>query len=130
MITLERRIVRGQAQEGGYRRLSVVGGKPRQVRTELVKSGRPQGERRPLLAFAHLSDLHVMDHQSPGRVELLDRYADPDSPIRGRVGMVGSYRPQELFTYHFTATGLRLPWFAVHGNHDNQVKAPSPPTGR
>ena len=100
MITLERRIVRGQAREGGYRRLGVVGGEPRQVRTELVGSGRPPGERRPLLAFAHLSDLHVMDHQSPGRVELLDRYADPDSPIRDRVGMVGSYRPQELFTYH------------------------------
>ena len=40
-----------------------------------------------------------MDHQSPGRAELLDRYSDPDSPIRDEVGIVGSYRAQELFTY-------------------------------
>lgn len=40
-----------------------------------------------------------MDHQSPGRAELLDRYSDPDSPLRPVVGIVGSYRAQELFTF-------------------------------
>jgi metallophosphoesterase (TIGR03767 family) len=107
VTTLERRVLRGQPGDGGYRRLRLVDGEPRQLRTELVGSGRPPGERRTLLAFAHLSDLHVLDHQSPGRVELLDRYADPDSPIRDRVGMVGSYRPQELFTYHVVEAMVR-----------------------
>jgi metallophosphoesterase (TIGR03767 family) len=41
----------------------------------------------------------VMDHQSPGRVELLDRFSDPDSPLRPRIGIIGTYRAQELFTF-------------------------------
>jgi metallophosphoesterase (TIGR03767 family) len=53
-----------------------------------------------MLALAHLSDTHVMDHQSPGRAELVDRFSDPDSPLRGTVGVIGTYRPQELFTFH------------------------------
>jgi metallophosphoesterase (TIGR03767 family) len=53
-----------------------------------------------LLAFAQLSDLHVMDHQSPARIEYLDRYGDPDSAHRDRLGIIGTYRPQELFTAH------------------------------
>jgi metallophosphoesterase (TIGR03767 family) len=40
----------------------------------------------------------VCDSQSPGRVEFLDRYADPDSPLRGQVDEVGTYRPQEILT--------------------------------
>jgi metallophosphoesterase (TIGR03767 family) len=40
-----------------------------------------------------------MDHQSPARVELLDRCSDPDSPLRAEVGIIGTYRAQELFTF-------------------------------
>ena len=56
------------------------------------------GDRRVLVAFAQMSDLHVMDHQSPARIEYLDRYGDPDSAHRERLGIIGTYRPQELFT--------------------------------
>ena len=52
----------------------------------------------PLLTVAHLSDLHVCDHQSPARIEFLDRWADPDSPILEHLGEVGTYRAQELMT--------------------------------
>ncbi len=55
-------------------------------------------QRRVLLAFAQLSDLHVMDHQSPARIEYLDRYGDPNSAHRERLGIIGTYRPQEFFT--------------------------------
>ena len=41
-----------------------------------------------------------MDHQSPARVELLDRFADPDLAPVGQDRTVGTYRPQELFTHH------------------------------
>ena len=59
-----------------------------------------EARRRVLVAFAQLSDLHVMDHQSPARIEYLDRYGDPDSAHRERLGIIGTYRPQELFTAH------------------------------
>jgi metallophosphoesterase (TIGR03767 family) len=53
---------------------------------------------RPVLVFAQLSDTHVMDSQSPARVELLDRFADPDQLPPGDGRIVGTYRAQELFT--------------------------------
>jgi len=64
-------------------------------RTELA--GGPGGGA-PLLTIAHLSDLHVCDHQSPARVEFLDRWADPDSPLLEQLGEVGTYRAQDLLT--------------------------------
>ena len=57
--------------------------------------------------MAHLSDTHVMDHQSPGRAELVDRFSDPDSPLRPAVGIIGTYRAQELFTYQVAEAMIR-----------------------
>lgn len=52
-----------------------------------------------LLAIAHLSDTHVMDAQSPARVEYLDRYLHPDVALPPAGGDEGrTYRPQELLT--------------------------------
>ncbi|GAA4398203.1 TIGR03767 family metallophosphoesterase [Tsukamurella soli] len=75
------------------------------VRRELAPGSpvtvRPAGE--TLLCAVHLSDLHVCDTQSPGRLELLDRFGDPDHPAHERVGHVGSYRPQEILTTQVAA---------------------------
>ena len=54
----------------------------------------------PLLVVHHLSDLHVCDAQSPIRPEFLDRWADPDSPIREQVGTIGTYRPHSMLSPH------------------------------
>jgi len=55
---------------------------------------------KPLLVMHHLSDLHVCDAQSPLRPEFLDRWADPDSPIRDAVGTIGCYRPHAMLSPH------------------------------
>jgi hypothetical protein len=102
MSTAERRLVPGEPEAGGYRRLVPADGEQHVVRDELASGSLPAGwarAARPLLVIAHLSDTHVMDHQSPGRVELLDRFSDPDSPLRPQIGIIGTYRAQELFTY-------------------------------
>ena len=53
-----------------------------------------------MMLLHHLSDLHVCDSQSPIRPEFLDRWADPDSPIRDAVGTIGCYRPQAMLSPH------------------------------
>jgi metallophosphoesterase (TIGR03767 family) len=70
------------------------------VRTDLGATAAPGREdcRTPLLAFAQFSDVHVVDHQSPARVEWLDRFEDPND-----LGLVpgllsSSYRPQEILS--------------------------------
>ncbi len=84
----------------GYRRLRPGVGWPHVVRADLAA---PRGDgdgdhREVLLTIAHLSDLHVCDSQSPARVEFMDRWADPDSPILELVGEVGTYRAQDMLT--------------------------------
>ena len=44
---------------------------------------------RPLAGFKHVSDIHVLDEESPGRVEFLDACSSAFS---------GAYRPQESMT--------------------------------
>ena len=108
--TDRRRLVPGEAGPGGYRTLTPEDGEPHAGRDELAgRTLRAAWRRsaRPLLVIAQLSDTHVMDHQSPGRAELLDRYSDPDSPLRAAVGIVGTYRPQELFTFQVAEAMVR-----------------------
>jgi len=59
------------------------------------------------MTIAHLSDTHVMDDQSPGRAEMLDRFSDPDSPLRSAVGIIGCYRPQEILTFQVADAMVR-----------------------
>jgi metallophosphoesterase (TIGR03767 family) len=75
---------------GPYRRLGDGPGEPIAVRSDLSvpKAGR-EDRREALVAFVHLTDQHLIDAQSPGRVEFLD----PDDPL-----FQSAYRPQELLT--------------------------------
>ena len=78
MTTLQRTIGGGPPGAGGYRALVPDAGEPHRHRCDLADPPERPGE--ALLTVAHLSDLHLCDAQSPARVELLDRWADPDSP--------------------------------------------------
>ncbi len=96
--TLRATIVRGDPDPLGWRALQSAPGQPHVVREDLGPVPDPSTAR-AVLALAHLSDLHVMDAQSPARLEHLDRMADPDSPVRDRFPTVGTYRAHETLSH-------------------------------
>lgn len=71
----------------GDNRLEPAPGEPHIVRTELgtPSSTRPRTRER-LLFFGQMTDTHVVDEESPLRVEFLDRFGGP---------FTSAYRPQE-----------------------------------
>ncbi len=95
--TLASTVRRGARLSGGYTRLVAGPGEPHVLREDLgakALRGR-EGRRRSLLAFAHLTDIHVVDAQSPARVEYTDRYNDgPGSPLI----FSAAYRAHEMLT--------------------------------
>ncbi len=99
--TLEAVLERGTPGAGGYAPVVRRAGEPHVVRTDLgAPAGRKRAaRRRGVVAFAHLTDSHVVDAQSPMRVEWMDRYDDQDQSGDPTTGLVSSaYRPQELLT--------------------------------
>jgi len=100
VTTLNRTYGRSAPNGKGYSTIVELAGEPHHVRTELAaaQAGRA-ATRQPLLAFAHMSDVHVVDHQSPMRLEWIDRFEDPGAlPTLGLFN--GAYRPQEPLTAH------------------------------
>ena len=107
--TLRARLGTGTPNARGYSNVVALDGELHLVRTTLgVPAQEGRAERRePLLTFVQLSDTHVMDVQSPLRLEFLDRYnddyADGDRPPEGS----GRYRPQELLNAHVVESMVR-----------------------
>ncbi|MBC7373112.1 MAG: TIGR03767 family metallophosphoesterase [Frankiales bacterium] len=98
--TLDSTVVRGAAlNAAGYVGVTGGPGEPHVVRDGLgVKAQRGrEGRRTGLLSFSHLTDIHVIDAQSPARVEFLDRY---DDDPRTRTLFSSAYRPQEMLMPH------------------------------
>lgn len=120
--TLAKTYAPGAPNANGYSKIVELDGEPHVVREDLGITADPDREscRTPLLAFAQFSDIHVVDHQSPGRVEWLDRFEDPND-----LGIVpgllsSSYRPWEMLSAHVADAMVK----AV-----NAVKDAAPVTG-
>jgi metallophosphoesterase (TIGR03767 family) len=109
--TLQQTLVKSKKKgKGGYRKIVVGPGEPHLVRRELVrgaKKSQPRGARRGLLAMGQLTDMHLLDAQSPARTEFLDRYDDPGSPYAVVLPFQGAYRPQEMLTAHVADATIR-----------------------
>lgn len=99
---------RGPAGAGGYRRVVRGPGEPHLVRTDLggTPSAGRAARRKALIAFAQLSDVHIVDAQSPMRVEWTDRLDDPSSlPTSGL--FASAYRPHEMLSGHVADAMVR-----------------------
>jgi len=92
---------KGPAGTGGYRPVVAASGEPHVVRTDLGAPANPgrEGSRTEVVSFAHLTDVHIIDAQSPMRVEYVDRFEDKYSDSDPVIGLLtSSYRPQEMLT--------------------------------
>jgi len=111
--TLERTLLRGSPGAGGYRRIVAGPGEPHLLRADLLppeqlgRAARRDRRRRALIALGQLTDMHVLDAQSPARVEFLDRYDDPGSPLASILPFEGAYRAQEMLTAHVADAMVR-----------------------
>lgn len=95
----------GLAGEGGYRRLVELPGWPIEVRSDLATPTDGREDRRTALAtIVHLTDIHVVDAQSPARVEFLDRYADQPTQA---IPFSSAWRPQETLAGHISDAMVR-----------------------
>jgi metallophosphoesterase (TIGR03767 family) len=105
--TLHNTILRGPVINlGGYRQLTSGAGEPFVMRSELgarPKRGRQQ-RRRSVLSLVHFTDTHIIDAQSPARVEYLDRYNDG---IGAPLVFAAAYRPHEMLTTQVTDSLVR-----------------------
>ncbi len=111
LLTLTRGIGAGQTLRRGtlapYRSLALTDGEPHVVRTDLVGGdGSPARStgRRPVLCFAHLTDLQLADVQSPARFEFFNReVTDPRF-----AELIPVQRPQEALTAHAVDGMIRV----------------------
>lgn len=96
-ITTARVLGKGEPGPGGYRPIVELPGEKHVVRTGLgagAKRGRAD-RRKPLLAFVQLSDVHMIDVQSPMRFEHGDAVSS------------SAWRPQEIFCGHVADAMVR-----------------------
>ena len=101
-LTTQRRLgagsVIGQGTRAAYRAVTELAGEPHEIRKDLVGDSAHQmvESRAAIAAIAHITDLHVMDPQSPARFEFINReWLDP----RFR-DLLTMQRPHETLNMH------------------------------
>ncbi len=96
--TLDQTILQGSVVTRKYRRLVTGPGEPHLPRLDVLKRA-PNADRaaarRSLLYLGHLSDLHVIDAQSPGRIEPMI--------VQDHEAWGSAFHPQDPMTVHVTA---------------------------
>jgi metallophosphoesterase (TIGR03767 family) len=81
---------------GGYSTLQPGEGEPHLPRTDITAAAGPVAF--AITSFAQMSDLHIVDDQSPLRVEFLDRYANPGPPHQASYPFGAAYRAHECMS--------------------------------
>lgn len=95
MSTLLQTILQGAVQKGSYRLLTTGPGESYVPRMDVLgraPSADRVANRRSLLYLGHLSDLHVIDAQSPGRIEPMI--------LQNHAAWGSAFHPQDPLTVH------------------------------
>ena len=98
LTTMGQTIVIGAPDDanGGYSRLQLGAGEPHVPRTDLSRTITPVSF--AFTSFAQMTDLHIVDDQSPLRVEWLDRYGNQGPPHEESYPFRAAYRPHECLS--------------------------------
>lgn len=100
--TLLQTIRQGAIAQGQYRTLTTGPGEPYVPRLDVLRrapAAARAARRRSLLYLGHLSDLHVIDAQSPGRIEPMIELS--------HTTWGGAFRPQDPLSPHATAAMVK-----------------------
>ena len=92
--TLGRSIGIGETEpsDNGYRRLEYQQGWPLVIRQDMTRAGLARFKQRtPLVSFVHLTDVHIIDAQSPERIPFARKFGVPYRT---------DYRNQDALTLH------------------------------
>lgn len=105
MTTLDQRVGAPNAPLLRYERLRRLPGEPLSVLTPpgMSASAARQLQRRALAAFAQITDIHIIEADSPGRLPFSRQYewAIPEqAPQRLGFKFIGSFRPAETLSMH------------------------------
>lgn len=113
VTTLTQTVLR-EPNVSGYHRLVAGPGEPWIIR-RLFPSGTPTTVKRNLIAFAQITDMQIVDYQSPLRVEFLDEYDDSGPPHFNSYGTDSAYRPHEMLSTQLTDAMCRAVQRLGHG---------------
>lgn len=107
--TVTQTLVRQAAGPTGWRTVGARSGESHRLRMGLGVGARKKRAktRRPLIAFAQISDVHIVDAQSPMRLDFYDRNGDPDSPAGNKSTYRSAWRPQETLGAHVANAMVR-----------------------
>jgi len=86
----------GHGIDGAYYRLTHGPGEPHVRRLDLAADDTAPTHRESLLHFAYFTDLHILDPESPGRYEFVERLHGPEALHL----LLPAYRPQEFLQLH------------------------------
>jgi metallophosphoesterase (TIGR03767 family) len=100
--TLARTLLHGGKNSAGYRHVVIGAGEASHPRHDLLDGRHRDSHSRriALVAFAQLTDLHLVDAQSPARVEFIDRFDDPGAPYAQYAQQRSAYRAHEMLSTH------------------------------
>jgi metallophosphoesterase (TIGR03767 family) len=107
--TLATTLQRGTAGAGGYAPVVVRSGEPHSLRADLggTASATRETTRATVLTFAHMTDVHLIDEQSPMRLEYVDRFEDTYGGAPTLNLLQSSYRAHEMLTLHIAEAMVR-----------------------
>ncbi|NQX10590.1 TIGR03767 family metallophosphoesterase [Microbacteriaceae bacterium VKM Ac-2855] len=100
--TLEQTVLRGSVLSKKYRGLTTGAGEPHLARLDVLGRAPDAGRsanRRSLLYLAHLSDMHVIDAQSPARIEPMI--------VQDHASWGSAFHPHDPLTVHVTAAMVK-----------------------